>query len=187
MMPMMASGASGCSFSNTILPWNFAGLHGTKRHRNRARSSSHWRPESSRADYRGDTPPASAVLSEPPETVIKPKASQDLKERLRAKRLEYEAAGIDWPTPHSLDLLQLVTVLDPALESASLDALADFWGVENRGRHTALGDALVTAEIFRVLLPRLADLGVHTLGDANDFCGRATTVIRRQTAMGWSR
>lgn len=102
-------------------------------------------------------------------------------------RLEYEAAGIDWPTPHSLDLLQLVTVLDPALESASLDALADFWGVENRGRHTALGDALVTAEIFRVLLPRLADLGVHTLGDANDFCGRATTVIRRQTAMGWSR
>ena len=100
-------------------------------------------------------------------------------------RLEYAAAGIEQPAPRSLDLLQLVTVLDPALESASLDALADFWGVENRGRHTALGDALVTAEIFRVLLPRLADLGVHTLGDADDLCARATSVIRRQTAMGW--
>lgn len=100
-------------------------------------------------------------------------------------RFEYAAAGLDWPAPRSLDLLQLVTALDPALESASLDALADFWGVEIRGRHTALGDALVTAEIFRVLLPRLADRGVRTLGEADAFCARATSVIRRQTAMGW--
>ena len=56
--------------------------------------------------------------------------------------------------------------------------------VERRGRE-ALGDALVTAEIFRVLLPRLADRGVHTLGEADAFCARATSVIRRQTAMGW--
>ena len=100
-------------------------------------------------------------------------------------RFEYAAAGLDWPAPRSLDLLQLVTALDAALESASLDALADFWGVEIRGRHTALGDALVTAEIFRVLLPRLADRGVRTLGEADAFCARATSVIRRQTAMGW--
>jgi DNA polymerase-3 subunit epsilon len=34
------------------------------------------------------------------------------------------------------------------------------------GRHTALGDALVTAEIFLKLLPLLAGKGVSTLGEA---------------------
>jgi DNA polymerase-3 subunit epsilon len=34
------------------------------------------------------------------------------------------------------------------------------------GRHTALGDALLTGEIFLKLLPLLAERGVATLGEA---------------------
>ena len=100
-------------------------------------------------------------------------------------RAEYEQAGMAWGDPRSIDLLQLVTALDPSMESASLDALASFWGVEIRGRHTALGDALVTAEIFRLLLPRLIAEGVTTLGQLETLCATAVSVIKRQKAMGW--
>jgi hypothetical protein len=41
-------------------------------------------------------------------------------------------------------------------------------GVRVIGRHTALGDALVTGEIFLRLLPLLAALGIVTLRQALD-------------------
>ena len=63
--------------------------------------------------------------------------------------------------------------------------LAGHFGVNVRGRHTALGDSLVTAEIYVRMLPLLLDAGVNTFGAAVAFSQRAKEVIARQKAAGW--
>jgi DNA polymerase-3 subunit epsilon len=98
---------------------------------------------------------------------------------------ECALAEIDWEPPPVLDLLRLSVALDPKLSSYSLDNLAVWLGVEIRGRHTALGDCLVTAEIYQLLLPRLIDAGVATLVEAQQFELKASAIIKQQKAMGW--
>jgi DNA polymerase-3 subunit epsilon len=98
---------------------------------------------------------------------------------------ECSLAEIDWQPPPVLDLLRLSVALDPKLSSYSLDSLAAWLGVEIRGRHTALGDSLVTAEIYQLLLPRLIDAGVTTLAEAQQFELKAQVIIKQQTALGW--
>jgi DNA polymerase-3 subunit epsilon len=93
--------------------------------------------------------------------------------------------GCSWVEPRSLDTLLLVVSLLPGLSGASLDAVAGELGVSIHGRHTALGDSLVTAEIFASLLPRLADQGITTLGHATAFSRRAKGLIQAQAKAGW--
>ena len=83
------------------------------------------------------------------------------------------------------DTLLLTSALDPALPSFELDAIAARMGVDVHGRHTALGDALVTAEIYVRLLPRLADLKVTTLGAALAYAQTAKGFVRKQREAGW--
>jgi DNA polymerase-3 subunit epsilon len=70
-------------------------------------------------------------------------------------------------------------VLHPAQADHSLEAIAERLGVPVIGRHTALGDALVTAEIFVRLVPLLAERGIVTLAQALD-ASRETWYARAQ-------
>ena len=53
-------------------------------------------------------------------------------------------------------------------ESHQLEAIAERFDVAVLGRHSALGNAMVTAEVFLKLIPLLAEKGIHTLGQARD-------------------
>ncbi len=100
-------------------------------------------------------------------------------------RRECGLAGLTWPGSPGLDTLLLAAALDPDVHDHSLDGLAGRFGVDVRGRHTALGDALMTAEIYTRMLPRLADAGVTTLGAAQDLAARAKHLAARQRSAGW--
>ncbi len=84
---------------------------------------------------------------------------------MRFLELEQRAAGIDFKRP-VLDTLLLSTILHPNLEGHSIDALAARYGIRTETRHQALGDALMTARLFVRMIPLLAGIQIHTIGDA---------------------
>jgi DNA polymerase-3 subunit epsilon len=98
---------------------------------------------------------------------------------------EMKLAGLDWVRPVTLDTLNLYAALRPDAVKLDLEAVAGDLGIEIRGRHTALGDALMTAEIFRRIVPMLAGAGIVTLASAIGFALRPKQVVRRQRAAGW--
>ena len=71
----------------------------------------------------------------------------------------------------------LPAVVRPHQESHALEAIAQRLDIAVEGRHTALGDATVTAQGFLKLLPLLADKGIHTLGQAR-AAARETDLAR---------
>jgi DNA polymerase-3 subunit epsilon len=60
----------------------------------------------------------------------------------------------------------LSPLIHPNQESHRLEAIAERLGVNVIGRHTALGDAIVTGEVFLRMIPLLAEKGIRTLGQA---------------------
>ncbi len=86
---------------------------------------------------------------------------------MRFLQLKEAATGLRFDQP-VLDTLLLSALVHPNQVSHRLEAIAERFDVTVVGRHTALGDALVTAEVFQKLLPLLAELGIHTLGQARE-------------------
>ena len=95
---------------------------------------------------------------------------------MRLLKEKEDRTGIHFGQP-VLDTLLLDAALHPDFEEHSLEAIADRLGVEVVGRHTALGDALVTAEVFLRLMILLEQRGIGTLGEAL-AASRATLYAR---------
>lgn len=74
--------------------------------------------------------------------------------------------------PPLVDTLLLSHLLFPDLKDHRLEALAERFGVPVVGRHTALGDALMTAEVFARLVPLLKEKGYRTLGEVLRACAQ---------------
>jgi len=81
--------------------------------------------------------------------------------------LQEAATGIAFHQP-VLDTVLLSAVVHPHQESHRLEAIAERFNITVLGRHTALGDALVTAEIWLRLIPLLQERGIYTLRQARD-------------------
>jgi DNA polymerase-3 subunit epsilon len=86
---------------------------------------------------------------------------------MRFLQLEEQATGVRFEQP-VLDTLLLSAVVHPNQESHRLEAIAERLDISIIGRHTALGDAMVTAEVFQKMIPMLAEKGIHTLGQARE-------------------
>jgi DNA polymerase-3 subunit epsilon len=84
---------------------------------------------------------------------------------MRFLELKEAATGVRFDRP-VLDTFLLSAVLFPNQETHRLEAIAERLGVSVMGRHTAVGDAIVTAEVFLKMLPLLAEKGIRTLGEA---------------------
>ena len=84
---------------------------------------------------------------------------------MRFLQLKEDVTDVRFDQP-VLDTLLLSAVVHPNQESHRLEAIAERLNVTVQGRHTALGDAMVTADVFLKLIPLLAEKGIRTLRDA---------------------
>ncbi len=80
-------------------------------------------------------------------------------------QLKQAQTGVRFIQP-VLDTLLLDAALHPHHEQHSLEAIAARFGIGVVGRHTALGDALMTGEVFVRLLSLLQERAIGTLGEA---------------------
>ena len=86
---------------------------------------------------------------------------------MRFLQLKEDSTGVRFQQP-VLDTLLLSGVIHPNQQAHDLESLAARLGINIIGRHTALGDAYVTGEVFLKMIPLLADMGIVTLRQALD-------------------
>lgn len=78
-----------------------------------------------------------------------------------------------------LDTLLLERLLSPNQQDKRLDAIAQRLGITATGRHTALGDALTTAEVFLALIPMLAEQNIRTFDQASMACKSVSASLKQ--------
>jgi DNA polymerase-3 subunit epsilon len=84
---------------------------------------------------------------------------------MRMLQLKEDDTGVRFINP-VLDTMLLSYVVHPAQENHNLMTIARRLGIDVSGRHTAIGDALATANMLLKLIPLLAKKGIHTLEQA---------------------
>ncbi|WP_269432711.1 exonuclease domain-containing protein, partial [Effusibacillus lacus] len=68
-------------------------------------------------------------------------------------------------THRVIDTFDVAKWLRPRLNQYSLDDLLEVYRIPVEGRHTALGDALMTAKLWGMLLEESVARGVTTVGE----------------------
>lgn len=106
---------------------------------------------------------------------------------LAVLKRECERAGLPWMAPRTLDTRLLAQVAEPNLGGYTLEHLASWLGVTVEERHSALGDAILTAKIFLALLPKLRAGNIRTLAEAEKACLALTGVLDEQHRAGWEQ
>ncbi len=84
---------------------------------------------------------------------------------MRMLQLKENLSGVQFSNP-VLDTMLLSAAVQPGQKNHDMEGIAARLGISIVGRHTALGDALVTAEIFLKLVPLLEKQGITTLRQA---------------------
>ena len=84
---------------------------------------------------------------------------------MRFLQLKEELTGVKFVNP-VLDTLLLSAVVHPSHEDHNLEAIAKRLGVRILARHTAMGDAVATGEMFLKFLPLLSQQKIFTLSQA---------------------
>ena len=110
---------------------------------------------------------------------------QNIRFDLAMLRHEAARAGVTWRDPPALDVAHLAGALDRGLVDLGLESLAYRFGVSIEARHDALGDSVAAAEIFAALVPRLREVDVRTLGEAEAYAARRTDLVAREVEAGW--
>jgi DNA polymerase-3 subunit epsilon/CBS domain-containing protein len=98
---------------------------------------------------------------------------------------ECDRAGLAFTRPRTLDTRLLAQVVEPDLAGYTLESLSAWLGVEMAERHSALGDAITSARIFRALVPKLREGGIRTLAEAMAACRGLTDELDKQHRAGW--
>jgi len=83
---------------------------------------------------------------------------------------EAKRAGVLWRRPRSLDTRHLAELVAPTLPSFTIETLCSWLGLAVDMRHSAIGDARMTAAIFGRLLPLLRERGIRTWAEAEAAC-----------------
>lgn len=98
---------------------------------------------------------------------------------------ECAIAGLEPPAWPTLDTRLLAGIVEPRLTDLSLEGLAAWLDQPVTERHRALGDARLAARIFLALVPRLRAMGIRTLAEAGQACGRQARALEGYHRAGW--
>jgi DNA polymerase-3 subunit epsilon/CBS domain-containing protein len=100
---------------------------------------------------------------------------------------ECERAGLPWQEPLWLDTRFLAVLIDANLPDFTIGTLCSWMNVPVTANHRALEDARATSAVFRAMVPRLRERGIHTFGEALTACRRVQSMSEELARAGWAQ